>query len=150
MSCAFMGCKLGWTNTPGLPPGGIYFAFGNKSKAAVLATDSLTIERVNWEDSTKVVRSMKVRISAGDVFSNREYTYMFRLPKGGGDSLAVEGWNRFRLTYPRKAEVDWLVFFNPSKTAWAYPEQVRFNGKSIPVRVVDQPTPPSNNLYVLP
>ncbi len=142
----FVGCK-GGRPVPVPVAGGYYFAFADKDKAALLATDSPTIERVNWQDSTKVVRSMKIRISGGDVGSNRDYTYMFSLPKG--DSVAVEGWNRFRLVYPGKAEADWLVFFNPSKNIWwPQPEQVMFNGKPIPVRVVDEPTPPSN-LYVL-
>lgn len=136
----------GSMNSPYPPPGGIYFAFPDKDKTATLQAGSLLIQQTDWNDSTKIINSMKVLPSVGDMFSNRDYGSMFHLPRGG-DSLTVIGWNKLRIVYPGKSEPDWLIFYTKYK-GWPQPEQVKFNGKPISRLEVDQPTPPSY-LYLL-
>lgn len=137
-------CLGGGTNT-GIPPLGTYLAFEDRAKANTLRTNELLIERVNFSDSTKVIRSKIANSASRGLWSSQQYGYLFRIIES--DSLVVKGWNKFRLTYANKSDIDWLIYYTRSSES-TVPEQVKFNGKEIPRLEVDEPTPPSY-LYVL-
>lgn len=139
------GCQGVVTNTGIVPPYGAYLAFDDKVKAATLETKTCLVERVNLNDSTKVVKARYITVNSDAFYSSKRYTYVFRLIES--DSLVVTGLNKFRLTYSGKTDVDWLVFYNRYQEG-PQPEQVKFNGKEIPRQQVDEPVSPSY-LYVL-
>lgn len=141
---SLVGCLGGGTNT-GIPPLGTYLTFADKSKSTTLATNQLIIERVDFDDSTRVIRSIVANSASRGLWSSQKYAYLFRIIES--DSLVIKGWNRFRLSYSNKPDVDWLVYYTRSWEG-TVPEQVKFNGKEILRQEVSEPASPSY-LYVL-
>lgn len=139
------GCS-GGTNT-GIPPYGTTLAFEDKSKGNMLLENKMQIERVDLKDSTQIIDSRSAKMAV-NYYGSDKYGCLFMI--GGGlttDTLVVRGWNKFRIVYTGKKEVDWLEFYARSSEG-PVPEQVKFNGKVIPRQDSNEPVEQSY-LYVL-
>lgn len=145
--CWLAGCQGGGTNTS-IPPYGSYLAFEDKAKGIMLLDGKIRFDRVDLNDSSKVLYSRVGRTMINTYFSSEKYVCIFLLGTGSRlDTVVSKGVNRFKISYSDRRDVDWLDFYLRSSEG-ALPEQVTFNGKNIPKIEADEPVSPSF-LYVL-
>ena len=126
-----------------------YFTFADKNRMARLKEYDLIGERVDPNDSTKVLYSQKLtnRFFV-ELHSSRTYTLLFQPSSDVLFPVGINKVSRVRFRYDGlPGVVDWLEFTNNAEE-WINPTNVKFNGKPIPRRDSNEPVERSF-LYVL-
>jgi hypothetical protein len=135
-------------NGPGIPGLLSYFTFGDNSRMARIEARDFIAERIDPNDSTKVLISRKLSAyNFVQFYQSRSYTLLFE----PNDAIFNAGLNKVckvRFRYEGlPGVVDWLEYKNTAEE-WVNPTDVKFNGKPIPRRDSNEPVERSY-LYVL-
>lgn len=135
-------------NSPAIPPGLSYFTLGDKNRMARFEERDFIVERVDPNDTTKVLISRKLSsYYFVQLYTSKTYKKLFEL----NDSVFQPGLNnvcKVRFRYEGlPGVVDWLEFKNLADE-WISPTNVKFNGKLIQPATSNEPVKGSL-LYVL-
>jgi hypothetical protein len=142
-------CNIGCTkNGPGIPGLVSYFTFADKNRIARVEARDFIVERIDPNDSTKVLLSRRLSsYNFVQFYQSRAYTLLFE----PNDDIFNAGLNKVckvRFRYDGlPGVVDWLEYKNTAEE-WVNPTDVKFNGQPVPRRDSNEPVERSY-LYVL-